>query len=85
MTVSDYIIQAGGYGFRARKGKAYIVYMNGTASKGRRAARKVVEPGCEIIVPDRAKNDAMLANTLGIATTSASIATMLGTVYNIIK
>ncbi|MBR4312636.1 MAG: SLBB domain-containing protein [Bacteroidaceae bacterium] len=85
MTVSDYIVQAGGYGFRARKGKAYIVYMNGTANKGRRSARKVIEPGCEIIVPDRAKNDAMLANTLGIATTSASIATMLGTVYNIIK
>ena len=28
MTVSDYISQAGGYGFRAKRSRAYIVYMN---------------------------------------------------------
>lgn len=85
MTVSDYITQAGGYGFRARKKQAYIVYMNGTASKARRTAREVVEPGCEIIVPDKPIHEDALKNALSIATTSASVATMLGTVYNIIK
>ena len=56
MSVSDYITQAGGYGYRAKKRQAYVVYMNGTVSKARRSSRKVVEPGCEIIVPDRPKD-----------------------------
>ena len=59
--------------------------MNGTASKARRTAREVVEPGCEIIVPDKPIHEDALKNALSIATTSASVATMLGTVYNIIK
>ena len=85
MTVSDYITQAGGYGFRAKKRQAYIVYMNGTASKARKSAHKIIEPGCEIIVPDKPIHEDALKNALSIATTSASVATMLGTVYNIIK
>jgi protein involved in polysaccharide export with SLBB domain len=85
MTVGDYITQGGGYGFRAKKRQAYVVYMNGTVSKARRSSRKVVEPGCEIIVPNRPKNEESLANILSIASTSASVATMLGTVYNLIK
>ena len=31
--LSHYINQAGGYGQRAKKGKAFIVYMNGTVAK----------------------------------------------------
>ena len=85
MSVSDYITQAGGYGFRAKKRQAYVVYMNGTASKARKSARRTIEPGCEIIVPDKPLHEDALKNALSIATTSASVATMLGTVYNIIK
>ena len=85
MSVSDYITQAGGYGYRAKKRQAYIVYMNGTVSKARRSSRKVVEPGCEIIVPDKPKDEEALSNMLSIASASASVATMLGTVYNLIK
>lgn len=85
MSVSDYITQAGGYGYRAKKRQAYVVYMNGTVSKARRSSRKVVEPGCEIIVPDRPKDGEALSNMLSIASASASVATMLGTVYNLIK
>ena len=85
MKVADYVSQAGGYGFRAKKSRAYIVYMNGNVSKARGSARKIVEPGCEIIIPDKVTNDKALANFLSIATTSASMATMLGTIYNIFK
>ena len=85
MSVSDYITQAGGYGFRAKKRQAYIVYMNGTVSKAHRSARKIVEPGCEIIVPDKPKDEEALTKALSIASASASVATMLGTVYNLIK
>lgn len=85
MRVGDYIEQAGGYGFRAKKNRAYIVYMNGTVAKANKNSRKVVEPGCEIIVPERQKREGSLQNVLSIATTSASLATMFGTLYNIIK
>ena len=85
LTVADYVSQAGGYGFKAKKGRAYIVYMNGNVCKARRSSRKIVEPGCEIIVPNKITNEEALTNFMSIATTSASIATMLGTIYNIIK
>ena len=85
MKVSNYISQAGGYGFRAKRRRAYIIYMNGTVSKAHKFSRKAIEPGCEIIVPDRIKNENALNQALSIATTSASLATMFGTIYNIIK
>ena len=86
MTVDDYVEQAGGFGFRAKKSRAYIVYMNGTVARAKRNSKGVVEPGCEIIIPEKRKKDTnALQNILSIATTSASMATMLGTLYNIIK
>ena len=85
MTVSDYITQAGGYGFGAKKNRSYIVYMNGSVAKTRKHGRDVVEPGCEIIVPEKVKREGALQNVLSVATTSASLATMFGTLYNIIK
>ena len=85
MTVNDYVEQAGGFGFRAKKNRAYVVYMNGTVAKARRSSKGVVEPGCEIIIPEKQKKEGSLQDVLSIATTSASLATMFGTLYNIIK
>lgn len=85
MSVSDYIEQAGGYGFQSKRNRAYIVYMNGTVAKARRGSRSIIEPGCEIIVPEKKKREGALQNILSIASTSASLATMFATIYNIIK
>lgn len=85
MTVRDYIDQAGGYGFQSKRNRAYIVYMNGTVAKARKNSRAIVEPGCEIIVPEKKKREGALQNILSIASTSASLATMFATIYNIIK
>ena len=85
LTVNDYIDQAGGFGFKAKRNRVYIVYMNGKVAKARNSSRKVVAPGCEIIVPEKRKKEGALEKTLSIATTSASLATMFGTLYNIIK
>ena len=85
MSVGDYISQAGGYGFRAKKNRAYIVYMNGSVAKARKHGREIIEPGCEIIIPEKQKKEGALQNVLSVATTSASLATMFGTLYNIIK
>ena len=80
MTVSDYVTQAGGYGFRSKKSKAYVVYMNGTVAKARKLSKNVVEPGCEIVIPQKREKKANLANILGISTTAASLATMIATI-----
>lgn len=78
-----YIENAGGYAENARKSRSYVIEMNGHIKKLKK--RSKVEPGSEIIIPQRQNHGNTLQNVLGIATTSASIATMLGTLYNIIK
>ena len=85
MTVKDYIDMAGGYGFNSKKSRAYVVYINGTVAKAKKYSKTVVQPGCEIIVPQKINKEDSLQNILSVATTSSSIATMLATIYNIIK
>lgn len=79
-----YIEQAGDYSDNARKKKVYIVYMNGQVKKASSSSSSI-EPGCEIIVPTKQKNEFKLQNILSIATTSASLATMIASIANIIK
>ena len=84
-TLKYYIEQAGGYGFRAKKSKAYIVYMNGQVKRAKKGSRELIQPGCEVIVPVKEKSNWSLQNTLSIATTSASLATMIASIANILK
>jgi protein involved in polysaccharide export with SLBB domain len=78
-----YINKAGGYGNGAKKSKAYILYQNGLVSK---ASKGKVEPGCEIIVPNKTRsanqNIAMIAS---LGTSLATMVTMIATVTNLIK
>ena len=83
-TVRDYVMQAGGYGYKSKRSKAYIIYMNGTVAKARKMSTNVVQPGCEIVVPQKKINDGGLEKFLSVATTSSSIATMLATLGNIV-
>lgn len=85
MSVKEYIEMAGGYGFEAKKKGAFVVYMNGTVAKAKKRSSKVIEPGCEIIIPQKRKRENNIQQALSIASTSASIATMLATIANIIK
>ncbi len=48
-----YVGQAGGFGDRAKKSKAFIVYQNGKASMVKDGAKP--EPGCEIVIPSKKK------------------------------
>lgn len=78
-----YIEQAGGFGDRAKKRHAYIVYQNGTMAK---ASKGKIEPGCEVIVPSKAKRDNMsVAQWLGIGTSIASLGTMFATIAHLVK
>ena len=85
MSVKDYIDMAGGYGFKAKRNRAYIVYINGTVARVKKFSRNLVEPGCEIVVPERRIRENQLQNILSVATTSSSIATMIATIGNILK
>ena len=81
--LKDYIAQAGGYGARAKKRKAFIIYQNGTMAK---ASKGKLEPGCEIVVPTKPKKEAIpLAQWLGIGTTAASLGTMAAAIANLTK
>ena len=78
-----YIEQAGGYNTKAKKRKAYIIYMNGDVARVSNGAK--VRPGCEIVVPQKVINKMSVAETAAIGTSVASIATMLATLANIIS
>ncbi len=79
-----YIDQAGGYGQQARKGKAFIVYLNGTVARAKR--NTPIEPGCQIIVPSKpASNGTDWTKILAFATSFSSVATMAATITNIFK
>lgn len=82
--VSDYVEMAGGYGYHSKKSKAYIIYMNGNVTRARKFSKDVIEPGCEIVIPQKRQKDSKLSEIMSIATTSSSLATMFATLGNII-
>ena len=71
-----YVEQAGGFGNRAKKGKTFIVYQNGTIGLASKGAKP--EPGCEIIVPSKKqRNPLNFGALLSAGTSLASLATMV--------
>ena len=79
-----YVNQAGGFGSNAKKSHTYIVHMNGTVNQMGKGDKPT--PGCEIIVPTKPQRDATkLTQYLAIGTSTASIATMIATIANLIK
>ncbi len=79
-----YINQAGGYGEDAKKRQTYIIYMNGTVAKANRKHKPL--PGCEIVVPTKQRGKRMTtAEVLAIGSSTASIATMIATLVNVLK
>ena len=79
-----YVEQAGGFGHRAKKSKAFIVYQNGSVGLTKKGAKP--EPGCEIVVPSkRTRQSFNLANVLGLSTSLTSMAAMIATIANMTK
>lgn len=82
--VNYYVKQAGGYGNRAKKSKTYIIYMNGAVAQVGHGVK--IEPGCEIIVPTKPHGQKMTTTeVVALASGTASIATMIATIANLIK
>ena len=79
-----YINQAGGWSDNSKKKKTYIIYMNGTVAKADRKHKPM--PGCEIVVPTKQRGHKLsTAELLAIGTSTASIATMIATIVNVLK
>lgn len=75
-----YIEQAGGFLKEARSRHCFVISMNGNIKRLKSGTE--IEPGSEIIVPMKTPGK---SNWMQIATTSASMATMLASIYNIIR
>ena len=81
-----YIEKAGGYSQRAKRSKAYVVYMNGSVAKAKKRSSKLVQPGCEIVVPARQEREGLKATEiLSLGSTSASLATVVLALMNLVK
>ena len=84
--LKHYIEQSGGYSSEAKKSQTYIVYMNGTIARAKGGGKDLIQPGCEIIVPTKPDRKGLsLPEILSIGTSTASLATMIATIANLIK
>lgn len=84
--LSYYIKRAGGYADRAHKSRVYTIYMNGSVEQLGRRSSKSIQPGCEIVVPTKPQRNKMTPQEMmTIGTSTASIATMIATLVNILK
>lgn len=83
--VKYYLSQAGGYSQNAKKNKKFIVYMNGQIAEVKGNGSKQIEPGCEIIVPNKRHRPNVMNNIMGYASSFASLATMMATITNLVK
>lgn len=77
--VSYYVHQAGGYADKARRSKVYVIYMNGKVATGGLAR---IEPGCEIVVPN--KRERQKLSGAEIASIGSSTASMAAVIISII-
>lgn len=81
-----YIGQSGGYTSNAKKSQAYIIYMNGTVARAKGSGKDLIQPGCEIVIPAKPERRGLsLPEILSIGTSTASLATMIATIANLIK
>ena len=78
----DYIRQAGGFTKQARKKKTYAVYMNGSVMVG---GRIKVEPGMELIVPERNLNEEHQMSPVEIASIATSTTSLASMVLSVIR
>jgi protein involved in polysaccharide export with SLBB domain len=90
LTLREYIDMAGGYNFRAKKSRTYVIYPNGTTASTRGFLFKRtpgITPGSEIIVPTKPvkKETDNTMKWISIASGVSSLAITLITLINITK
>lgn len=72
-----YVNAAGGFTSNSRKNKAFILYPNGMARPAHSSSADI-EPGCEIIVPQKGRRTGMsTGEVLSLATSTTSLLSMI--------
>lgn len=87
LNLRDYIYNAGGFTKGSKPGHIYVVYANGSVKKTKRTlffrGFPELEPGAEIIVPNKGEKRRMsMAESIGISSAAASMALLLVTLIN---
>lgn len=83
LRLKKYIDQGGGFAARAKKHKVFIIYMNGTVAKSKLLSKAKAAPGCEIVVPLKPTRKGVgLAEVMGIATSTTSMAALVTSIIN---
>ncbi len=73
-----YIDQAGGWGRRAMSRRVFAINMNGTVTRVRSA--KDIQPGCNLVVPAKAKRNKMsFGEILSLGAMTATLGTVIAT------
>lgn len=83
--VRKYVSSAGGFAENAKKSKVFVIYPNGSVDRTRNyilfKSYPKVEPGAEIIVPEKPpKKERTIQETLSIGSTLSSIALVVVTI-----
>ncbi|WP_092794040.1 SLBB domain-containing protein [Algoriphagus hitonicola] len=81
-SLNYYISKSGGFTEKARKSKAYVIYANGDAAQTRSFLGiknyPIIEPGAEIVVPQKPERERMsAAGWIGIASSLATLGILI--------
>lgn len=83
--LKEYISQAGGYAQRAKKSRAFVIYMNGTVTVAK-GNRTKLTPGCEIVVPLKPQRRGLgLTEIMSLASSTTSMAALVTSIINSTK
>jgi hypothetical protein len=85
----DYVRSAGGYTSDANKARSYVIYANGSVDVTRRIFGiknyPKLEPGAEIVVPQRVRRPLSAGELVGLGSALSSMALVIVTVINNLK
>ena len=82
-SLKHYVKAAGGFDNRARRRRAFVIYMNGMVESG---PSTVIRPGCIVIVPSKGPaNPLQWRDIVGLLSTSASTAAVVMSAINLSK
>ena len=78
-----YVSAAGGFDYRARKNRAFVIYMNGMVDSGKNAK---IRPGCVVIIPSKSPSEPVKwSEVVGMLSSTASTAAVVLSAINLAK
>jgi protein involved in polysaccharide export with SLBB domain len=79
-----YIDKSGGYGDRPARNKIYVLHPNGMASQNGFLKSPQIQPGSQIVVPQRPERETNTTQWLGVASTMSSLTIAIAAVLRVL-